>query len=211
MEKNTENLDLQAGDVNNPTGNGLEKLNLANQGKIIAEQKQALTLASQREKELLEAYKKLEEQTKQSQNNAQSIIQTNTEPNQLDESIKNDLIEFKSIVAENREIQRQNSLKPMFQILDDYNVAVDDRAALFEGIKDIYNVDLLANPNPALFNSIMVTEQEKINNLQNLPNGLNSEFVGALANQKQQENRNSEVNALVEKQFKNYAMSKGKK
>lgn len=211
MEKNTENLDLQAGDVNNPTGNGLEKLNLANQGKIIAEQKQALTLASQREKELLEAYKKLEEQTKQSQNNAQSIIQTNTEPNQLDESIKNDLIEFKSIVAENREIQRQNSLKPMFQILDDYNVAVDDRAALFEGIKDIYNVDLLANPNPALFNSIMATEQEKINNLQNLPNGLNSEFVGALANQKQQENRNSEVNALVEKQFKNYAMSKGKK
>lgn len=211
MEKNTKDLDLPAGDVNNPTGNELEKLNLANQGKIIAEQKQALTLASQREKELLEAYKKLEEQTKQSQNNAQSITQTNTEPNQLDESIKNDLIEFKSIVAENREIQRQNSLKPMFQILDDYNVAVDDRAALFEGIKDIYNVDLLANPNPALFNSIMVTEQEKINNLQNLPNGLNSEFVGALANQKQQENRNSEVNALVEKQFKNYAMSKGKK
>lgn len=211
MEKNTKDLDLPAGDVNNPTGNELEKLNLANQGKIIAEQKQALTLASQREKELLEAYKKLEEQTKQSQNNAQSITQTNTEPNQLDESIKNDLIEFKSIVAENREIQRQNSLKPMFQILDDYNVAVDDRAALFEGIKDIYNVDLLANPNPALFNSIMATEQEKINNLQNLPNGLNSEFVGALANQKQQENRNSEVNALVEKQFKNYAMSKGKK
>lgn len=189
-----------------------EKLNLSNQGALIAEQKKANDALKQQ----LAAQQLELEQLKNINKNVNQTINQN-QWNPQTEEYNNLILNQQRLDAKLKTLEEKEKtqlLSPVYKLFDDLQIAAADRPAIFDGIKQNYNIDVLNNPSQVrAFMTVLNDASRSVPTApQILPGGGMSGFdQSSYVSSQQIQEQQKAVNDIVERQFKSIVSKIGGK
>ena len=189
-----------------------EKLNLSNQGALSAEQKKANDALKQQ----LAAQQLELEQLKNINKNVNQTINQN-QWNPQTEEYNNLILNQQRLDAKLKTLEEKEKtqlLSPVYKLFDDLQIAAADRPAIFDGIKQNYNIDVLNNPSQVrAFMTVLNDASRSVPTApQILPGGGMSGFdQSSYVSSQQIQEQQKAVNDIVERQFKSIVSKIGGK